>query len=47
MVTCKKCGEETDELAVFPGGICLSCYEKKMEGQPLEKPDFIRTINWK
>lgn len=29
--TCKSCGVETDVLAVFPGGICVACYEKTPE----------------
>ena len=31
MIKCKRCGVEVDELAVFPGGICLACYEKTPE----------------
>jgi hypothetical protein len=30
-VTCKGCGAEVSELAVFPGRICLSCYSKTPE----------------
>lgn len=26
-VICKGCKQETDPLAVFPGGLCLTCWE--------------------
>jgi len=53
MVTCNKCKTEIDELAVFPGKICVSCYEKvfnKMvakNGGILPKPNFKKTLNLK
>ena len=28
-VNCTKCRAEIDELAVFPGGICLACHDTK------------------
>lgn len=31
MVTCKTCGDSIDELAVFPGGRCLVCWETTPE----------------
>jgi len=49
-VNCKKCGGEVSELAVFPGGICLSCHEKKFDAQVLAnggilpRPDFTRVL---
>ncbi len=30
-VECRACGAEVDELAVFPGRICLTCYSKTPE----------------
>jgi hypothetical protein len=30
---CKRCGAEIDELAVFPGGICVDCHAKKFDEQ--------------
>lgn len=27
-VKCNRCAEETNKLALFPGGICLKCYEQ-------------------
>ena len=47
---CKACGSEIDELAVFPGGICLACHEKRFDaelrrnGGILPRPDFIAAI---
>ena len=43
--TCATCKQVNDALTMFPGGICLACYEKKMADQPLERPNFIRAIN--
>lgn len=28
MENCNKCKVETSKLALFPGGICLACYEQ-------------------
>jgi hypothetical protein len=33
MIKCNKCGEQTDKLALFPGGICLACYEQTAEAR--------------
>lgn len=50
-VKCTKCGKEISELAVFPNGICLECYEKKFDAElkrnkgVLPKPDFSKIIN--
>ena len=49
-VKCKKCGSEIDPLAVFPGGICLGCHEKKFNaevarnGGILPRPDFSKIL---
>lgn len=40
-VICKKCKKETDELAVFPGGICLACYEKAYDATPEQERETI------
>ena len=43
---CKSCGAPVDELATFPGGICLGCHEVKFDaevalnGGRLPRPDF-------
>ena len=37
---CKRCNKETDALAVFPGGVCLACWEKKEGAVPLTQADF-------
>jgi hypothetical protein len=43
MTTCKECGTEVDELAVFPGGICLGCYKKTPEANaPLTAGDIVK-----
>jgi hypothetical protein len=36
-VICAGCAAETHWLEVFPGGICLACYEAKMDGVAPEK----------
>lgn len=45
VVKCKRCGKDTDALAVFPGGICLACYEAKEGRAPLTSVDFDRMVN--
>lgn len=48
--TCKKCNAKIDPLAVFPGGICLACHEKKFNaelkknGGILPRPDFTKVF---
>ena len=32
-IACSSCGNATDELALFPGGICLACYEQTDEAK--------------
>ena len=50
-VKCKKCGTEVDELAVFPGGICVCCHEKKFNaavaknGGVLPRPSFAQIFS--
>jgi hypothetical protein len=49
MHTCKQCGAVVDALAVFPGGICLACHERKFNAELartgiLPRPDFIAAI---
>jgi hypothetical protein len=47
---CKACKALVDELAIFPGGICLACHEKKFDaevarnGGRLPRPDFVGAI---
>jgi hypothetical protein len=48
---CKKCAATVSTLAVFPGGICVTCYAKKFDAQvarnggTLPRPDFTRSLN--
>lgn len=50
MIICKACKSNIDELAVFPGGICLHCHEKRFDamvaknGGVLPRPDFRRVF---
>jgi hypothetical protein len=34
-VTCKSCGEQSDPLAIFPGTVCLDCWEISQRDAPL------------
>jgi hypothetical protein len=49
-VSCKKCNAQISWLAVFPGGICLCCHEKKFNaelarnGGILPRPNFFAAI---
>ena len=45
MVKCKRCGKDTNALAVFPGGICLDCYAAKEGKQPLTNSGFENMVN--
>ena len=45
VVMCKRCGEKTEVLDVFPGGICLDCYAAKEGQQPLTQSDFNGMVN--
>lgn len=47
--TCTSCAAKMDPLAVFPGGICLGCHEKKFDAElartgVLPRPDFVAAI---
>jgi len=46
---CENCQKDNiDVLEIFPGNLCLECYEKKMNKIPLEKlekSDFKKAIN--
>lgn len=42
---CSSCENEVDKWDLFPGGICLKCHARKVFGKPLEKPNFVGTIN--
>lgn len=41
---CTQCNRTIDILETFPGGLCLQCHARKVEKEPLTKPDFIGTI---
>jgi hypothetical protein len=34
-VTCKTCGNDVDPLELFPGPLCLACYEISQIGVPM------------
>jgi len=50
---CKRCLKVIDELEVFPGGLCVDCYEEdfnkqvKLNKGVLPEPDFVGCINLK
>jgi predicted nucleic acid-binding Zn-ribbon protein len=35
--TCVKCGRVLDAMDVFPGNVCLSCYERAFDGVGTEE----------
>ena len=49
-IKCKSCGAKIDQLAVFPGGICINCHEKRFNDQVrcnggiLPRPDFTKAM---
>jgi len=44
-VKCSECERVVDRMDIFPKGRCLECHARFMEDKPLERPDFIGTIN--
>lgn len=43
MLHCKTCHGEMDELAAFPGGICLDCYKQTPDAnRPLTADDIVQ-----
>ena len=50
-VNCEQCNTAIDELAVFPGGICVKCHEQRFNalvasnGGVLPRPNFSRLLN--
>ena len=38
---CQTCETPTDDLAMFPGGICVDCYAQTAEGQRMPTADEI------
>jgi len=31
MLNCAKCGNKTHRLAIFPGGLCVDCWDLTLE----------------
>lgn len=50
IASCKRCHARVDELALFPGRICVTCYERvydamvRLNGGKLPRPDFSKII---
>lgn len=44
---CIDCGNRIEWLADFPGPRCLNCHARKMEGQPLGRPDFVGALGFR
>lgn len=45
LTLCKRCGKQTDVLAVFPGGVCLDCWAAKEGSEPLSQRGFDGMVN--
>lgn len=43
-VACKRCGKAIDELAVFPGGICVECHAKAFDASPQQMERTIMEV---
>jgi len=52
LIKCKKCHNPTDKLAIFPGGICVSCHEIRFNAQVklnnniLPRPNFTNLFSF-
>lgn len=44
MIKCQSCKDQVDELAVFPGGICLTCYSLTEEATATLTADDVRRM---
>ena len=40
-VPCTKCSTMTDQLAIFPGGVCLACWAASPEGRRMPTADEV------
>ena len=38
---CRGCGDPTDQLDLFPGGVCLACWAKSPEGRRMPTADEV------
>ena len=43
-VICARCKSQTNALAIFPGGICLACYEKAYDATPEQERETIIAV---
>jgi hypothetical protein len=41
MPKCTSCKTKTDPLALFPGGVCLTCWAKSPEGRRMPTADEV------
>ena len=46
---CSRCGKEMHPLEIFPGNLCVDCYEENYNKEVkktgvLPRPDFTRTV---
>lgn len=39
VIDCTRCATPTDMLAVFPGGVCLTCWADSPEGRRMPTAD--------
>ena len=44
MITCSNCKASVHKLEVFPGEICLKCYELEQLGKPLPTAGELRAM---
>jgi len=44
MITCTSCKASVDKLEVFPGELCLKCYELEQLGKPLPTASELRAM---
>lgn len=45
ILRCSGCTKAITELEVFPKGVCVTCYEKSLNGEMPEFPDFTKALS--
>jgi len=42
---CQRCKQETDSLSIFPGGLCLKCWDRIHGNDPLTEQGLRELTN--
>ena len=45
LVMCSRCERLENVIEIFPGGLCLACYEREFNETEAQIPDFSKVVN--